>query len=79
MPYFSGEEKDPVRRKAHRAMEDLSYHAQQLQGAAIADMLNLPAAELTQLTRFLRTVTRLVRQWRERLWSVQPNAQEPGR
>jgi hypothetical protein len=67
MPLFSGEEEDPDRRAAHSAMEDLSYHAQGLLCGAMEGVLNLPPAELAQLTKFLRAADRGVRCWRRRL------------
>jgi hypothetical protein len=78
MPYFSSEETDPARREAHRAMEDLSYHAQGLLCGAMEGVLNLPSAELAKLTRFLRNADRGVRRWRRRLRSAQPNEEPTG-
>jgi hypothetical protein len=67
VPLFSSEEEDPTRREAHSAMEDLSYHAQGLLAGAMEGVLNLPPAELAELTRFLRAADRGVRRWRRRL------------
>ena len=67
MSLFSNEEEDPDRRDCHSAMEDLSYHAQGLLCGAMEGVLNLPAAELAKLTRFLRAADRGVRKWQRRL------------
>jgi hypothetical protein len=73
MPYFSGEEKDPARREAHSAMEDLSHHAQGLLNVVMTGVLSLPEEELAELTRFLTMAGRGVRRWRRRLRAVQPD------
>jgi hypothetical protein len=67
MSLFSGDEEDPDRRAAHSAMENLSYHAQGLLCGATEGVLNLPPAELAELTKFLRAADRGVRRWRRRL------------
>jgi hypothetical protein len=71
MSLFSGEEKNPTRRACHSAMEDLSYHAQGLLCGAMEGVLNLPPAELAELTRFLRAADRSVQKWQRRLRAAQ--------
>jgi hypothetical protein len=61
------EEYYPDCRDCQSAMEDLSHHAQGLLCGATEGVLNLPAAELAKLTRFLRAADRGVRKWQRRL------------
>jgi hypothetical protein len=66
--YFSGDQSNPVLAAVHRQLEWLSRLSQDLHYAAMADDLTtLPAARLTELTRFCRSVNRQLRAWWHRI------------
>jgi hypothetical protein len=67
MPYFSSEQTDPLLQACHRQLERLSRQSQDLHYAAMADELDLPAAELAGLTRFCRAVNRRLYAYRRLL------------
>jgi hypothetical protein len=64
VPYFSSEQTDPDVRAAHRALERLSYLAQELVAGMMAEAVELDPATARELAWTCRSAVR--RLWRFR-------------